>query len=185
MADLQMRPRFAVDVTCDVETFVTMLEEHATEANPPLEGHFDPGHCVVRIPETRRALWSPELDLTFERLEPEDPGAPASHRVRCLFAPRPAVWTGFAFVLAVLGAAGVASALYGLAQLTLGEPPLALLGVPAALALAALTYASSFIGQGLALSQMYEIRRTLDVCLERAEELGRRAAHEQTRGYQI
>jgi hypothetical protein len=185
MADLQMRPRFAVDVSCDVETLVTMLEENASQADPPLEGHFDPCHCVLRIPVTRRAFWSPELDLTFERLEPKAGGPPASHRVRCLFAPRPAVWTGFAFVFALLGAAGVAGALYGLAQLTLGEPPFALLGVPAALALAALTYASSYVGQGLALSQMYELRRALDVSVDRAEEHARRVDREQTGGYQI
>ena len=185
MADLQMRPRFAIDVSCDVETLVTKLEENAAQADPPLKGHFDPRHCVLRIPETRRAFWSPELDLTFERLEPTAGGPPTSHHVRCLFAPRPAVWTGFAFVFAVLGATGVAGALYGLAQLTLGEPPLALLAVPAALALAALTYASSFVGRGLALSQMYELRRALDVSVDRAEKQTRRVAREQMHGYQI
>ena len=185
MANLGMRPRFAVDVSCDAETLVTVLEENVAQVDPPLEGYFDPRHCVLRIPETRRAFWSPELDLTFERLESEAGSPPAGHRMRCLFAPRPAVWTGFAFVFAVLGTAGVAGALYGLAQLTLGEPPFALLAVPAALVLAALTYASSFVGQGLALSQMYEMRRVLDVSVERAEEQARRAARGQVGGYQI
>jgi len=185
MADLQMRPRFAVDVSCDVETLVAVLEENVGQADPPLEGHFDPRHCVLQIPETRRALWSPELDVTFERLEPEAGAPPAQNRVRCLLGPRPAVWTGFAFVFAVLGAAGVAGVLFGFAQLTLGQPPFALLALPAALALAALTYASSFVGQGLALAQMYELRRAFDVSVERAEEQARRAAREQVRGYQI
>ena len=101
--------------------------------------------------------------------------------MRCLFAPRPAVWTGFAFVFALLGAAGVAGALYGLAQLTLGQEPFGLLAVPAALALAALTYASSFIGQGLALAQMYALRRTFDMSVACAEE----RARERAGGYQI
>ena len=171
-----MRPRFAVEVSCDVETLVAVLEENVERADPPIEGYFDPSHCVLRIPEARRALWSPELDLTFERLVPEAGGPPPGQRVRCLFAPRPTVWTGFAFVFAVLGVAGVAGALYGLAQLTLGQPPFALLAVPAALALAALTYALSFIGQGLALAQMYELRRTFDVSVERAEERARERA---------
>ena len=185
MADVQMRPRFAVEVACDVETLIAVLEENVGKADPPLEGDFDPRHCMLRIPETRRAFWSPELDLTFERLDPPSGGPTAAHRVRCLFAPRPAVWTGFAFVFAVLAAAGVAGALFGFAQLTLGQPPLALLAVPAALALAALTYASSFIGQGLALAQLYELRRVFDVSVEQAEERARRAAREQVGGYQI
>jgi hypothetical protein len=185
MADLQMRPRFAVDVSCDVETLVELLEENVGQADPPLEGHFDPRHCVLRIPKARRAFWSPELDLTFERLEPEAGGPPAGHRVRCLFAPRPAVWTGFAFFLALLAAAGVAGVLYGFAQLTLGQRPFAMLSVPAALALAALTYASSFVGQGLALEQMYQLRRVFDVSIERAEARAGRAARRQLGGYQI
>ncbi len=185
MADLQMRPRFAVDVSCDVETLVAVLEENAGQADPPLAGHFDPRHCVLQIPETRRAFWSPELDVTFEPLESGTGHSTAGHRVRCLLGPRPAVWTGFAFVFAVLAAGGVAGTLFGFAQLTLGQPPFALLAVPVTLALAGLTYASSFIGQGLALSQMYELRRAFDVSIEHAEERARRTAREQAGGYQI
>ena len=48
LADLQMRPRFALDVSCDPEILVAVLEENATRAEPPLEGHFDPQHCVVQ-----------------------------------------------------------------------------------------------------------------------------------------
>ncbi len=179
MADLRMRPRFAVDVSCDVETFVSVLEARAVHAAPPLEGHFDPGHCVLRIPKARRAFWSPELDITFDRPEP---GMNGRHLVRCLLGPRPEVWTGFAFVFAVLGAASVVGLLYGLAQLTLGESPSALLAIPVALVLGGLTYASSFIGQGLALAQMYELRRTLDETVVRAEA---QAQRDRPRGYQI
>ncbi len=185
MADLQMRPRFAVDVTCGLETLVATLEEVAREAEPPLAGHFSVRHCLVQIPPARRAFWSPELDVTFERLEPEAEGAPAGHRVRCLLGPRATVWTGFAFVFAVLGAAAVAGTLYGFAQLTLGQTPWALLAVPVAGVLAGLNYASSFIGQGLALAQMYELRRAFDLGVERAEERARRAARERAGGYQI
>lgn len=185
MADLQMRPRFAIDVACDRETLVAALEESAARAEPSVEGHFDPGHCVLRIPVARRALWSPELDLTFEAQECGDAGARQAHRVRCLFAPRPAVWTGFAFVFAMLGAVAVAGTLFGLAQLTIGEPPRALLAIPVALVLAGLTYASSFVGKGLALTQMYELRRAFDTGIELAEERARCLAREPARGYQI
>ena len=182
MADLQMRPRFAVDVPGDVATLVAMLEETVERADPPLEGKFDTGHCVLRIPKSRRAFWSPELDLTFESTTEND-GESNGLLVRCLFAPRPAVWTGFAFVFAILGAFAVAGGLYGMAQITLGETPLAFWAIPIALVLAALTYASSFIGQGLALAQMYELRRTFDAGVSRAEEQARR--DQRHRSYQI
>ncbi len=177
MADPRMRPRYAVDVSCEVETLVAALEQNVERADPSLEGHFDPAHCVVRIPDGRRAFWSPELDLTFERRVAESGEPVPGYRVRCLFRPVPAVWTGFAFIFAVLGAGGVAGVLFGMAQLTLGRTPTALWALPVALVLAGLAYASSFIGQGLALSQMYELRRTLEVSIENAEQ--------RARGYQI
>jgi hypothetical protein len=168
MADLKMRPRFAVDVPCDAATVVEALRERIADADPPLEGSFDPAHCVLRIPPARRSFWSPELDLTFEPLEAENGGPPPGLRVRCLFAPRPPVWTGFAFVYSVLAVAALAGALYGLAQLTLGDPPWGLAVTPAALAAIGGVYGATFIGQGLAASQMYELRRVLDDGLEHA-----------------
>jgi hypothetical protein len=172
MTDLKMRPRFAETVACDAALLVDTLREAIDGADPPLEGHFAPTHCVLRIPPERRSFWSPELDLTFEPLA-EDGGAGEGIRVRCLFAPRPAVWTGFAFVYAVLAAVAVGGALYALAQLTLGAAPRALLVSAGALALLAVIYGASFIGQGLAAGQMYELRRYLDEGLERAAARGR------------
>jgi hypothetical protein len=165
MADLRMRPRFAVDAACGAEALVRALRDGIADSDPPLEGTFEPRHCVLRIPEARRSLWSPELDLTFERSGAEGPGV----RVRCLFAPRPPVWTGFAFVYAALAVAGLAGALYGMAQLTLGEPPWAFAATGASLLAIAGVYAASFVGQGLAAAQMYQLRSYLDASLEAAE----------------
>lgn len=164
-----MRPRFGVNVHCDAETVVAALREHVGQADPALEGTFGPAHCVLRISEARRYFWSPELDLTFEPRSSEGGDLLPGLRVRCLFTPRPSVWTGFAFVYAVLAAAGLAGGMYGLAQLALDRPPWALAMAPAALVLIAGVYGATFIGQGLAASQMYELRRYLDACLERAE----------------
>jgi len=172
MADLKMRPRFAVDVSCDAETVVWSLGEHLGEADPPLEGSFDRARCVLGIPASRRYFYSPELDMTFE---PIDSGGnwPGGVRVRCLLGPRPAVWTGFLFLYLTLAVLGLAGGLYGVAQLSLGEPGWALFAPLAALALIGGVYGSTFIGQGLAATQMYELRRYLDQCLERAEERAR------------
>lgn len=168
MAEFEMRPRFAVDVACDAETLVGALRERIELADPPLEGHFDPAHCLLRVPAERRYFWSPELDLTFEPLE--EAGAPRPGvRVRCLFAPSPPVWTGFVFVYAVLGLVGLAGGVLGLAQLASGATPWGLAVPPAALALFGFVYGATFIGQGLAATQMYEMRSYLDACLEAAE----------------
>lgn len=170
MADIELRPRFSHSTPCDVETLVKVLHEQARHASPPLEGIFTPEHCVLRLPEERRSFWSPELDLTFEPLSDEPLHGV---RLRGLFAPRPSVWTGFAFVYAVLAAVALASGLYGLAQMGLGQATSGFsVAMAAALALGGL-YAASLVGQGLAAGEMYELRAHLDACLERAEELAR------------
>ncbi len=169
MADIAMRPRFQLHVACDAETLVEMLRDQIEESDPRLEGFFDARHCVLRIPPARRAFFSPELDVTFERFEDGRPGV----CVRCLFGPRPAVWTGFAFVYAALAAAGVLGALWGTAQLTVGESPWALAAPGIALLAMGAVYASSFIGQGLAAAQMYQIRSYLADCIEKSEHKAR------------
>jgi hypothetical protein len=123
---------------------------------------------VLRIPDDRRYLWSPELDLTFDGLD-SDSDAGEGVRVRCLFTPRPAVWTVFAFGYAVIGLIGLSGGMFGLAQLTLGQSPWALWVPVAAAALIGVVYSATFIGQGLAATQMYELRRYLDEALEQAE----------------
>ncbi len=173
MADVGMRPRFSLSTPCDVETLVTVLHEGAENASPPLEGVFGAEHCVLSLPEERRSFWSPELDLTFESLDAGGVEPSRGVRVRCLFAPRPSVWTGFAFVYAMLAAIALASGLYGIAQLGLGESPSGLgVAMVASLALGGL-YVASLIGQGLAAEQMYELRAHLDGALARAEERAR------------
>jgi len=175
MADVEMRPRFAVPIHGDVETVVKILGESVGEADPSLEGSFGPAHCVLRVPEDRRAFWSPELDLTFELMDVEDGQAMSGVLVHGLFTPRPAVWTGFAFIYAALSAVGLVSAFFGLAQLTLSQSPWGLALAPGALVLIGGIYAASFIGQGLAARQMCELRGYLDDCLERADEQARLA----------
>ena len=167
MPNLKLRPRFAVDAACDATALVRELEERAPRADPPLAGHFDDAHCVLRIPPPRCAFFTPELDVTFE----DRPEAAPGHgvRVRCLFSPRPAIWTGFAFAYAMLALTGLSGLILGIAQLSLGLAAWGLLVTLGCLACLGVVYASSYVGQRLAASQMDEIRRCLDACLERAE----------------
>ena len=166
MAELRMRPRFSLDVACDAELLVRLLEDRIETHDVPLEGSFHARHCVLRVPREQRALWSPELDLIFEPAPDDEPGV----HVRCVFGPRPAVFTGFAFAYAVLGAFGVLGALFGLGQLPLDQPPWGFAVTAGALVAISAVYASSFMGQGLALAQMYEQRRYLAESIEAAEQ---------------
>lgn len=168
MSDFEMRPRFAVEVACGAEALVRALREGVAHVDPPLEGHFDAEHCVLRVPDERRHFWSPELDLTFEPLAGND-GSGEGVRLRCLFGPRPPVWTGFVFAYAMLGLVGLSGAIFGLAQLATGAVPWGLAVPAVCAALAGFVYGATFIGQGLAATQMYEMRSFLDASLEEAE----------------
>ena len=165
MPNLGMRPRFALDVACPSGTFVKELASRAAAARPELDGDFDERHCVLRIAEARRTFWSPELDLTFEA----SGAAAAPVRIRGMFAPRPGVWTGFAFVYSVLFVAALAGALFGLAELSLGGSSDGFAVTGGALTLLVLVYAASFAGQALASGQMVELRRVVDESVREAE----------------
>ena len=164
MADLRMRPRFAVDLACEADALVRVLRDRIGSAGPPLEGKFDPRHCLLRIPASRRSIWSPELDLTFEPRADDEPGV----RLRCLYAPRSEVWTGFAFTYAALTAIAFFSAMGGIAQLTLGQTPTGLVVAGGALVLIGVIYTASYVGRGLSIQEMYQLQRYLDACIEQA-----------------
>ncbi|MGH0033792.1 MAG: hypothetical protein ACQGVK_02050 [Myxococcota bacterium] len=168
MADLKLRPRFSVDVCCGASAVVAALEQRIEDADSDIEGRFDTARCVLRIPESRRYLWSPELDVTFDPLD-GSAERPSGVRVRCLFTPRPSVWTVFAFLYGVLALLGLCGGIYGLTLLTLGHFSWLIVAPLVSGALIGLIYGATFIGQGLASTQMYELRRYLDEGLERAE----------------
>lgn len=164
MTDLRMRPRFAVDLACEAEALVRVLRDRIGSAGPSLEGTFDARHCLLRIPASRRSIWSPELDLTFEARTDGAPGV----RLRCLYAPRSEVWTGFAFAYAALTAIACFSAMGGIAQLTLGHGPTGLAVAGGAVVLIGVIYAASYVGRGLSIQEMYQLQRYLDACIEQA-----------------
>jgi hypothetical protein len=52
--------------------------------------------------------------------------------------------------------------MYGFAKLTVDESPLAMLLLPICLALIGFVYGAAFIGQGLTINDMYEMRAFVD-----------------------
>lgn len=133
-------------------------------------GTFSRRHGVLKIPLERRHFWSPELSLTIEHVDQD----PARTRVRGVIAPHPDIWTGFVFAYGTLFLVGLCGLMYGMAQLSLGRSPAALLIPVASLALAGFVYGAAFIGQGLGADEVYRLRGYLDGCLEAATELGRK-----------
>ena len=172
----RQRPRFLVEVSCRPDDVMDALRERVggtveqmEGSNPAVVGAFSRRHGVLKIPLDRRHFWSPELSLTIEPVDE----APDRTRVRGRFAPHPHIWTGFVFTYGTLFLIGLAGLVYALAQLALGRDPVALLVPLASLALSAFVYGAAFIGQGLGSEEIYQLRGTLDDCLQAAEARGR------------
>ena len=137
--------------------------------DPHCAGTVLRNHAVIRVHDDQRHFWSPQLELEVRLPDPEDEFAPETAHLHGRFAPHPHVWTGFMAIYGLLALGGVAGAMWGLSQWTLGSPPWALLGVPAAAALAAFVYGAVFIGQGLGAEQMYLLRATVDRAVQRTQ----------------
>lgn len=100
-------------------------------------------------------FWSPQV---VAKVAPAEDGGT---RIEARFGPDPYVWAMYVFGYGTLTAVSVFSAMFGVAQLTLGQKPTAFYVAPGAAVLAALAFGASFVGQGLGSEQMYFLRATL------------------------
>jgi hypothetical protein len=108
-------------------------------------------HACVRLPEARRSLLSPHLEIELLATE-------AGPVIEGRFSPRPNVWTGFMAVFFTIGMLGLTGFVYGLSQYMLDGPVWAMWAAPASLALIAFIYGAAFIGQGLSTDEMFALR---------------------------
>lgn len=164
MARPRMRPRFVIDVETGADTLMACLRGRLEADAESFVGVFSERHGVVRIPPERRRFWSPQLDIL---IEPTDRG-PGASRVVVRFAPHPPVWLAFVFTYAVLFALGLSGVMYALAEISMGRSPWCLVSTALSVGAAGFVYGAAFIGQGLGASEMFDLRRWLDGCLDEA-----------------
>lgn len=156
------RPRFELEVGLPADRVSRMLEHGLQTAECPCVGSVTRRHAWIHIRDEDRHFWSPTLDLTLEEV-------PDGTVLRGRFAPHPSIWTGFVFIYAALGVLGTIAAMYGIAQLTLGQPALGFAVSLGCAGLIGFVYGAAFIGQGLGSDQMTDIRIFLDRCVGRID----------------
>lgn len=170
MARPRMRPSFRVQVACSGEEVRDAFERRLGADADGVEGDFSTRHGVLRVPESRRRFWTPCLDLTIDDDDSSDAVASGPRaRLWGTFSPRAEVWTAFVFTIGTLVIVSVFTGVYGIAQLVLGHPPLALLVPVFAVLAAAIVYLAALVGQGLSIADMYHLRAFVDDCLRDAE----------------
>ena len=160
-----MRPVFELPVPGDGRAVLDVLSERLSAAGAELVGQVIPPCAYLRRSQERSRLLSPHLDLELR----ESAGATVLHG---RFSPRPNVWTGFMALFFGIGMLGLAGLVYGLAQRTVAGPTWTVWAAPAAVALIAFIYGAAFIGQGLSVDEMYELRAFTEGAVKEARGRG-------------
>lgn len=160
-----MRPTFDLPVSGDGRALLDLFRTKLSAPGAELHGQVKPPHAYLRLPAERCSLLSPHLNLELREGE-------GGTRLHGRFSPQPNVWTGFMALFFALGMLGLAGLVYGLAQLTVDGPLWPLWSAPAAAALIGFIYGAAFIGQGLSVDEMYELRAFVDATLREAQGAG-------------
>lgn len=151
-------PRFELVVGCPEDSVAANIARCLATSDCECQGWVELPYAELHVPDRARHFWSPRLQLTFDA----DAGGTKVHGV---FRPEPGVWTGFVFAHSLLGTAALIGMSLGLAQWTLGQPPLALLATPLGALLSLGLYVGALLGHRLGHEQMCMLRRELDRAL--------------------
>lgn len=151
----RMRPTFQIRLEPDDTDILEHLRLRLDAGDTRLIGQVLDGHAMIKLHRDHRSLLSPVLNLELAEHD-------GDLVLRGRFSPQPNVWTGFMAVYGVLGLIGVAGLMYGFAQMTVDQTPWPMLAAPICMALIGFVYGAAFIGQGLTVADMCEMRRFVD-----------------------
>lgn len=142
----------------DSDVVETVLRRKLREANPEeFESAYVKGHFVLRISQSRRHFWSPQMDVSIAPNE-DGPGS----IIRCLLAPAPVVWTMFMFFYALAGFAALVGLMLGSSQYTLDKDAWGFWLAGGAVLLGILLYIVAQFGKALSINEMKILRRFVE-----------------------
>lgn len=154
----RIRPRFQTLVPCHPQKAFGKFRLRLQQPQCQFEGTVLDTFIHVTVKPEVRHYWSPVLMVQARDVE----GGTLLHGH---FGPHPYVWTLLLAIAASMGLLGLFIAMYGCAQLMLGQPPWALLAIPASVLGMALVYGISLIGQWRAHEQMLQLKSFFDVSI--------------------
>lgn len=132
----------------------TALLESALGETDDLTGLVSESYCILKIPQTDRHYWSPQLTLSLEQDESEHGSITM---IRGLYGPRPNVWAVFFMSYAALGILSLFAAVIGLSRIMLDQSAGILWAIPAMAAVALVLYLVAQAGQKVGAEQMFRI----------------------------
>ena len=150
MTSLRIRPRFSQIIS---EPQVKIEERMKTKLKEPdidCVGRVIPGFIVLKIPQSERHYWSPQLSLSLEEHE-------EGTLVRGLYGPNPTVWAMFTFGYSALGLIALFIAIIGSSKVSLGLEAPILWVLPVLAGLAVILYFVAQTGQKIGVEQTFTI----------------------------
>ncbi len=158
MVKPQLRLRFQMIVPLSPEGVLNRLRLQLEKPETEFIGTVASGSANLKIPPSLQHYWSPELSVAVEEHE-------EGTLVRCLFGPRPAVWTMFASFYGLNIFIIVMGIVFGYSQWSLDQTPYGFWIIPFALVFLGAAYVMAYIGQRMGYEQMLLLRSFLDGAL--------------------
>jgi len=159
MKRLVLGPTFTLGLDEPAEAAARRLDAWTRTPECPFRASSPGGGHFLLSVRTGRHFWSPWLTLD---LRPGTDGAEAFGR----FNPSPAIWTAYMLGSLTLITTAFGAGMWGVAEIALKEPPLALWIIPVCAAVLALMWWASAVGQRLARDQMDRMRAAVDSALK-------------------
>lgn len=161
MSSIRIRPRFIIKVNFTPEELIDKIESRLkSEETDFYAESMLLNFIVLKIKETDRKIWTPQLALSIDKSE-------NGCTIRGLYGPRPTLWFMFIFFYTGIGLGTMFSGLYGLARVSLNlEAPILWL-IPVLLGLALFLYLIAQAGQKFSAQQMFEIHQFFEKAIER------------------
>lgn len=161
MSSIRIRPRFIIEANFTPEELIDKIESSLkSEETDFYAESMLTNFIVLKIKETDRKIWTPQLALSIDKSE-------NSCTIRGLYGPRPTLWFMFIFFYMGIGVSVLFSGLYGLARISLNLEAPILWVIPFLLGLALLLYLLAQAGQKFSAQQMFEIHHFFEKAIDR------------------
>lgn len=155
MRDIVLGPTFEIELPGTADEAEGVLAAWVRSGACPYDAARAGSHFSFETGRATRRFWSPAL--TLEVVE-----ANGRAVARGRFNPRPGIWTGYMMTYLALLTIVLGAAMWGLAELSLKQRPTALLFIPASVAVGAVMFAASAVGQRLAGPEMDAMRAAVE-----------------------
>ena len=156
MTDIGMRPKFDMITPCDPNTVLKGLGEYLSTDTAPIQGKVFPSSAVLKVHPEELHFWSPQMQISIE------PHLPTGSVVHGLIGPRPSVWSMFVASYTFWTFLGAMGMIFGLSQVSLGQPATAIWAGPISVLALCFTYFAARTGRRLGGEQSLLLKSSLD-----------------------